>query len=497
MASDDDSQALDTHHDDKEWEEQKENFRKCYIDQNMTRKEAAEYMKQHHNFNATPRQWERKIKQWGFSKYTGRDERLAQIAQFGKTVLDVSRPGRRPRSLVDERGNLQPHEDRNLRRFARREVSRSRSRSRSASFADRPRPQFKQEFSDPSATCSVDPAFSFNELGSEMRRTPSREGPLTSRMQGVREMSDPLQPNFFQSQPLAYGSNEDSSMMQAPFQQGHQHGSPPFDTGPEQTQFNSFAHGPIPLHTSQAMGIANSSQPFAGNPINAYSGYPMQDAVMQPLPPGFNQFEMHPGMLREDIMTEQTIFDNTLQLPQGADGLDQTGFENHPMITFDIVDTDPPAELPDSEPAPLQTQTPMSVPFPDPTLSDSGSLGRDVLPLVEQYIQAVQNVALSALPSSALADGLSNKLAADLVQPSSAFMTSMAIFLDNFDKTKQRSLQSMKDTCSKLRQKNAMLEQILNGNTGMEPIPSIEPHHHRSSVPPQGPMYSDMYGPNY
>ena len=42
-------------------------------------------------------------------------------------------------------------------------------------------------------------------------------------------------------------------------------------------------------------------------------------------------------------------------------------------------------------------------------------------------------------------------------------MASMSIFLDNFTKTQQRSLQSMKDTCSKLRQKNAMYEQILNG----------------------------------
>jgi hypothetical protein len=421
MASDDDSQALDTHHDDKDWEEQKENFRQCYIDHNMTRKEAAEYMKQHHNFNATPRQWERKIKQWGFSKYTGRDERLAQIAQFGKTVLDVSRPGRRPRSLVDERGNLQPHEDRNLRRFARREVSRSRSRSRSASFADRPRPQFKHEFSDPSANSSVDPAFNFNEMGSEMRRTPSREGPLTSRLRGAREMSDPLQPNFFQNQQVAYGPNDDPSIavgMQAQFPQGHHHGSPPFNTVPAQTQFNSFAHGPIPLHTSQGMGLANSNQPFSGNSTNAYSGYSMQDAVMQPLPPSFNQFGMHPGMLPEDIMTEHTMFDNTLQLPPGADGLDQTGFENNPMITFDIVDTDPPAMVSASESATLQTQTAMSIPFPEPTLGDSGSLGRDVLPLVEQYIQAVQSVALSALPRSSHADGLSDRLAADLVQPS-------------------------------------------------------------------------------
>jgi hypothetical protein len=42
-------------------------------------------------------------------------------------------------------------------------------------------------------------------------------------------------------------------------------------------------------------------------------------------------------------------------------------------------------------------------------------------------------------------------------------MASMSIFLDNFAKTQQRSLQVMKDTCSKLRQKNAVLEQMLSG----------------------------------
>ncbi|ETI27151.1 hypothetical protein G647_09833 [Cladophialophora carrionii CBS 160.54] len=467
MASDDDSQALDTHHDDKDWEEQKENFRICYIDRNMTRKEAAEYMKQHHDFNATPRQWERKIKQWGFSKYTGRDERLAQIAQSGKTVLDVSRPGRRPRSLVDERGNLQPHEDRNLRRFARREVSRSRSRSRSASFADRPRPQFKQEFSDPSAASSLDPAFSFNDLSSEMRRTPSREGLITSRMQGSREMSEPLQPNFLQNQQaVAYEAPDDRSIavgMPSQYQQGHPHSSPPFNTVPAQTQFSTFVHGPIPLHASHGMGLANSNQTFSGNSTDSSFGYPMQEPIMQPIPTGFNQYGMHPSMLPEGIMTEQAIFDSGLTLQQGPDALDQAGFENHPMITFDIVDTDTPAMMPVSEPAPVQSQPPMSASFPETPLSDSGSLGRDVLPLVEQYIRAVQNVALNALPRSTHAEEFSERLAADLVQPSSAFMASMAIFLDNFDKTKQRSLQSMKDTCSKLRQKNAMLEQVLNG----------------------------------
>ncbi len=52
-----------------------------------------------------------------------------------------------------------------------------------------------------------------------------------------------------------------------------------------------------------------------------------------------------------------------------------------------------------------------------------------------------------------------------------AFMASMSIFLDNFAKTQQRSLQSMKDTCSKLRQKNALYEQILHGSKSSQEMP--------------------------
>ena len=108
-------------HTEAEWEGQKESFRHLYMVMNLTRKEATAQMKELHNFYATPRQWERKIKQWGFSKYSSRDDRLSQIAQTGKSVYEFSRPDRHPRIRFDIT------DDRNLRRFARREISRRKS----------------------------------------------------------------------------------------------------------------------------------------------------------------------------------------------------------------------------------------------------------------------------------------------------------------------------------------------------------------------------------
>lgn len=425
MASDDDSQALDTHHDEKEWEEQKENFRICYIDNNMTRKDAAEYMKQHFNFNATPRQWERKIKQWGFSKYTGRDERLAQIAQTGKTVLDVSRPGRRARPHLDEYGNLHPNEDRNLRRFARREVSRSRSRSRSTSITDRPRPQFQQQFSDPSVNTTLHPPFDFNDMGSEMRRTPSMEGaPIT------RERAQTAQSTFYKPQQTTTYEQPDGTTIaaaigQTQWMQAQQNNSQQFDANSIPNHYSTFSNSSIPLHTSQAMNIQATNQPFAGNDNNTAFGFPMPNPPMQSLPADFNQYAMsdnhngmHSAMLPEDMMNEQRMFDDTVQLPQGHDSLDQTDFEDNPMITFDLVDMDSGAMIPPSGPAPPQDQSGMAMPLSNPISGEDGPLRTDVLPLIEQYTRAVQTVALGSLMGSSHADRLANKLAADLDQPS-------------------------------------------------------------------------------
>ena len=133
------------HHEDTEWDAQKENFTRFYKTENRTLKDAARCMVEFYDFSATPRQWERKVKVWGLEKYTSRQDRLKQIESQGRSIHEVARAGRRPRAY--DPGLLHPEhgtsDDRNIRRFARREMnrsgSRSRSRSRSNSFGNRSR----------------------------------------------------------------------------------------------------------------------------------------------------------------------------------------------------------------------------------------------------------------------------------------------------------------------------------------------------------------------
>ncbi|KIW84709.1 hypothetical protein Z517_00097 [Fonsecaea pedrosoi CBS 271.37] len=510
MASDDDLQALDTHHDEKDWESQKENFRICYIDNGMTRKEAAEYMKEHFNFSATPRQWERKIKQWGFSKYANREERLHQIAQTGKTVYDVSRPGRRPRSHVDERGNLQPHEDRNLRRFARRELSRSRSRSRSASFTDMPRPQFKQEISDPSANASIESPFDFNHLDLEMQRSSSNDGFHMASAQAGSGLQT-FQPQIFQGhEPGAYGTSANPNSLPLPV--GHNQwgqtqadGTHRFGAVGAQTNYTVFPDDPTSSQIAPVGGVPNGSQRFSVSANDPSFGFPITEPSVPSLSADFSQYvmagtdmAMAPGILPEDMMTEQSRFNNTLPVPLGSETLNQTGFDNNPGIQFAVVDVDSTPMLAAADAAPLHPSLGIDDLFLEPGTGNDGPLQNDVLPLVEDYTRAVQAAALGFMNRSSHDNSMAaGDLAADLVQPSRAFLANMAVILDNFAKSQQRSLQSMKDTCRNLRQKNARLMQFINSNNDMQPMPSIEPQQSRSSLPPQGPIYGNMYTQNF
>lgn len=121
-------------HTEQEWDAQKEVFRHYYVDKNLSLKDAAKCMKENHDFDATPRQWERRIApdKWGFQKYESREKRLKAIDASGKSLLEVGQRGRRKSTASDGRPTLA--DDRNMRRFARREASReSRRRARSVS----------------------------------------------------------------------------------------------------------------------------------------------------------------------------------------------------------------------------------------------------------------------------------------------------------------------------------------------------------------------------
>jgi hypothetical protein len=117
--------------DDSEWEAQRELFTQYYIEQNLTLKLAAKRMRDDHLFEATERQWERRVNNWGLKKYENRQDRLRKLEDQGRTLIEVAHPGRRTRKYSHSK-NL-TIDDRNMRRFARRELTRTPSRSRSRS----------------------------------------------------------------------------------------------------------------------------------------------------------------------------------------------------------------------------------------------------------------------------------------------------------------------------------------------------------------------------
>ena len=116
---------------DEEWEAMKEPFRRCYIDENMSLKQATKHLSVNHSFPASERQWERKKEQWGFSKYEKRETRQQYIDEAlrkGMTMEDILNA---PDIPADGSGGDDRTVRRNWRRFVKREKeNRSRSRSR-------------------------------------------------------------------------------------------------------------------------------------------------------------------------------------------------------------------------------------------------------------------------------------------------------------------------------------------------------------------------------
>lgn len=119
-------------HSNEEWETIKPLFKYYYMDLGMSLKAAASKMRDDHDFDASPRQWENRIgpEKWGLQKYISRESRLKSIHDTGRSLLEVGQRRRRNSTSADGRPALR--ESRNLRRFARREMSReARRHSRS------------------------------------------------------------------------------------------------------------------------------------------------------------------------------------------------------------------------------------------------------------------------------------------------------------------------------------------------------------------------------
>jgi len=423
MASEDDSQAPGPNH--HEWEAQKDHFRACYIDQKMTLKEAAQYMKEHFNFHATLRQWERKIKSWGFQKYSSREERLEQIALAGMNVYEVSQGGRRPR--IRDNGHLRP--DRNLRRFAKREVNRSRSRSRSSSFTNGEREQsgiipnadgelagMDQEFDidDGSADFLQSlPNGMFGLNGPQVAEdTPEQPMtiPFTYDQNSLNPANTPQQPQQPQ-QPSQPTLSPRDALLPVSDQWSQTHVSKQLDMSDDEAFFSTFDRTMMPSQpTLQAggddagMGYSLTSEQntlgfdMAEPSLSAGNNFSPFDASSDPMfgnPPPVN----FPG-------PEQFYEERARDGPAQQD-IPQINFipVSGPAIPFDFID---PAELAtplnDIDPD-FQELGEMPEPFQDDTLQGQSldSLGKwkdDVLTLVNHYIVNVRGVTLGSLPPS-------------------------------------------------------------------------------------------------
>jgi Clr5 domain len=109
----------------------REPFRKCYIDQDMSLRDATNHLATIHDFPASERQWERKKEQWGFTKYQKRETRqqfIDEATRRGMTMEDILNA---PDIPAEGSGGDDRAVRRNWRRFVKREhANRSRSGSR-------------------------------------------------------------------------------------------------------------------------------------------------------------------------------------------------------------------------------------------------------------------------------------------------------------------------------------------------------------------------------
>lgn len=408
MASEDESQAGDKHHDEKDWEAHKEKFRVCYIDKNMTRKEAAQCLKDEFGFDATPRQWERKIKQWGFSKYSSREDRLQQIASTGKSIYEVGRPGRRPRSAhVDEQGKLHPYEDRNLRRFARREASRSRSRSRSTSFTDKPRPRFQNDVGDSYSNAITDETFNLH-LANPTAFHPPSQGFTVAATPAAGNPEQPVQLHLLKEQkPSAFGELEEPELFltvdDSQFAASH-----------DPNQFESFSNGMMPTGSSMGPNEHTADLQFPMGQDDSTLSYVFPEDTSANYDTYGASANMNTGIMNDTMIGADQMFDNT-QISQGQ--MNQPILDSIPILTFDTGDTEPTVLAPQLNDTDFHQMGDMTDAFSWAALDNSGPLQSDVLPLIEEYTREVQAAALWWVTNQQYAVGSGEKLAASLDQP--------------------------------------------------------------------------------
>ena len=469
MASDNELQNDEPRlHDEHEWDAQRDNFIHYYKNEKRTLKDATQCMITNHGFHATPRQWERKISAWGITKYTPRLERMHQIESQGRTLIEVAAGGRRPRRYSN---TLDVDDDRNMRRFARRALSRSRStsgaRSRSSSAGQQtpclsPRPEMQmddlvvQERSydldvsvfmqntDPSYVPVV-PAdqptdnphahvMSLEDPVTGARHTEllidfpaSHKAQHTSLMGSLIHDSVAYEPFPNYMNGLDINQDQSNGTDVVTIQQGISPGlgfipqsAEAMDTSPMHTQ-----ESVSPWQGSEAANIADMNTSFASN--------------MTSMDPDFDQALLTPVQSNESNSSMQTPKPRIGSVPMVLIS---------PDMSSDSVHNRPPAvgRSVAFTPVPIQDDLNLDNPYPD------------FSSLVEEYSLAVRQTFQSVLTSAQSPEVASDVACQLLEQWKAVFAQKMNNTLDSFVMSAQRSLRSSQDTNRYLKQRVVALE---------------------------------------
>lgn len=383
MAAEEYSDSAQHVHDDSDWETRKEEFKNLYIDQNMTLKSAAAEMSKA-GFDATPRQWERRIKQWGFQKYSTREDRLKQIEKSGTTIERIGRGGRLPRD-----GLLHPHgpEARNIRRFVKRELSRSRSRSRSNSDGRSPYDSGEQSPDQP----FVRPDFYNNNTPPEEQSI--HEARRLSQEINLSDMRQEQNLHIMHPEVVVTGDAvpwQTTAMQSIPVLQGNHEGFPDYEdmmssqgsiSRPDSDPTMPFQ---IPRqHLANDFGLLESTSNDTENII------------------AFDPTKQDLLFAVDGTAPSQQSFDTVMGGSQPEPLL--TGFDHIPSFQFDHVPSTAPV-------TPIMGLN-QDYHFASDTKSDEGQISQesyleghttlhhDVNSLIEGYIQAVHSAVMISLPN--------------------------------------------------------------------------------------------------
>lgn len=492
------------HHEDHEWESQREAFTQYYKIENKTLREAAKCMVDNHNFHATPRQWERKVKAWSLEKYTTRTDRLRQIQSQGRSIHEVARAGRRNKSY--DASLLHPEDqqgqnDRNIRRFARRELSRSRSRSRSNSFGQRTSRSaspFPAGEPGPEEVIQEDVyGLDFSPiLQSGSMRTQSDVIPVNVTAVATGHDVFATQAHVLHVQNQATGETNDELFLSLPEQRAEQDLMEGIDSlGHDQYDFTELDRR-FSLETP-ITGQANDLEPASQFPLldttftNQDTTFiPSQTVNMEDISPTISGPHGRPWAPQATYASQTPDSSRPFFSSQASQSgsyhvtpTHETGptpqfptLPNHPDVPGIEV---PELVFPASSPSPSPSQRDVGAAMQgyqlSQTILDSDqSIYADFYANVNRFSQAILEAAKTSAYSSGnptntfkkLGDDVASESTNRIIQirplltccPGALFFQDMTVTLNNFVLSQQRAVQSMHDSSGRLKQQRNMLQ---------------------------------------